>query len=55
MRDRLAAGRVRACGETAIGHCGGRGAAGDRAGLVRRAEDNAPLARGIIGIVISTL
>ena len=41
MRDRLAAGRVRACGETAIGHCGGRGAAGDRAGLVRRAEQNA--------------
>ena len=55
MRDRLAAGRVRVCGETAIGHCGGRGAAGNRAGLVRRAEHNAPLARGIIGIVISTL
>ena len=55
MRGRLAAGHARVCGETAIGLCGGLGAAGDRARLVRHAEQDAPLARGIIVLVISSL
>jgi len=47
MRDRLAAGRACAYGETDTGRCDAPGAAGDRSSFFCLAKQNAPLTRGI--------